>query len=87
MTPSLEAHSHLQNATATPIAVAGKSLSRGTGYLFDNCAAAYGDASQEDHQLVVKSIRDYLIKVGDEAMGEGSPRSTHRRVGSVASMR
>lgn len=61
----------LTNVTATPVAV----------------AAAYGESSQEDHQLIVKSIRDYLIKVGDEAMGEGSPRSTHRRVASVASMR
>jgi hypothetical protein len=49
--------------------------------------AAYGESSQEDHQLVVKSIRDYLIKMGDEGLNDGSPKSTHRRVASVASMR
>ena len=48
--------------------------------------AAYGESSLDDHQLVVKSIRDYLIKVGEEGEG-GSPRSIHRRVASVASMR
>jgi len=62
----------LTNSTTSPVAV----------------AAAYGDSSQDDHQLVVKSVRDYLLKVNDEDQGEGnmSPRSGHRRVASVLSM-
>ncbi|CAG7849410.1 SubName: Full=Uncharacterized protein {ECO:0000313/EMBL:CCA71811.1} [Serendipita indica DSM 11827] len=61
----------LTNATPTPIAV----------------AAAYGDSSMEDHQLVAKSIKDYLIKLGDQNGDQEPLGSPHRRVGSVASMR
>ncbi|KAG8864983.1 hypothetical protein FRC20_010011 [Serendipita sp. 405] len=62
----------LTNSTVAPIAV----------------VSAYAESSQEDHQLVVKSIRDYLLKVHEEAMADqvGSPGLSHRRAGSVASL-
>ncbi|PVG01017.1 hypothetical protein CPB86DRAFT_135833 [Serendipita vermifera] len=65
----------LMNVTTSPVAV----------------AAAYSDHSMDDHQLVVKSIRDYLCKLSsDDGAANGaeeSPRPMHRRVSSVASMR